>query len=111
QFVRVSDSNVDPLTRLFRAPVTNTYSMVMINETNGQRISQTFQRIAVQPDILMTAFDDIGANTFDGTVTRDINFNTGAVPPVAPGGSGTGASGPGTIDGSVTFAFNRVGTA
>ena len=106
QFVRVSDSNVDPLTRLFRAPVTNTYSMIM--QTNGLRVTQTFQRIAVQPDILMTAFDDIAGNVFDGTVIRDINFNTGAVPPAV---AGLAPSGPGTIDGSVYFAFNKVGTA
>lgn len=103
QFVRVSDSNLDPLSHLFREPVTNTYSMVMVSN-NGAMFRQTFQRIVVQPDILLSAFDDIAANTFDGTVTRSApTFETGDVPP--------GASGPGTIDGQVDFDFNKVGTA
>ncbi len=109
QFVRVSDSNVDPLTDLFRQPVTNTYTMVMINATNGTRILQRFQRIVAQPDILMQAannFGSAGGQPVIGTVTRDINFNTGAVP-----GAGATVSGPGTIDGSVTFSFNKMGTA
>lgn len=101
QFVRVSDENVDPLTDLFREPVTNTYSMIMV--TNNQRYTQTFQRVVVQPDIRLSAFDDAQANTFNGTVIRNINFEEGEMQP--------GLSGPGTIDGQVDFDFNKVGTA
>jgi hypothetical protein len=101
KFIRVSDDNLDPLTDLFRQPVTNTYSMMMVS--NGMRFRQTFRRIAAQPDIVLSAFDDAQPNTFNGTVTRDINFEEGQVQP--------GLSGPGVIDGPVQFDFNKVGTA
>ncbi|HEV2328999.1 MAG TPA: hypothetical protein VGY56_09460 [Verrucomicrobiae bacterium] len=102
QFVRVSDSNVDPLTRLFHVPVTNTYSMMM--ETNGSRFKQVFRRLAFQPDILLSAFDDAQPVTFNGTVIRTApGFETGQALP--------GLSGPGTIDGQSQFSFNKVGTA
>jgi hypothetical protein len=100
QFVRVDD--MDPTTFQFPVPMTNTYSMVMVS--NGVSFVQTFQRIVTTPDILLTAFPNIAANTFDGTVTRTTpTFETGAVPP--------GANGPGTIDGQVNFDFNDIGTA
>lgn len=103
QFVRVSDANLDPLTQVFIQPITNTYTMNSVNLTTGQIVPQTFQRIVTAPDILLSAFDDAQANTFNGTVTRSINFETGQVYP--------GLSGPGIIDGQSVFDFNKVGTA
>ena len=101
RFVRISDDNVDPLTDQFRVPVTNTYTMTVV--TNHALIRQPFYRVVTQPDIVLSAFDDAQANTFNGTVTRNANFDTGAVQP--------GLSGPGVINGPVQFDFNKVGNA
>ena len=104
QFVRVADANVDPLTQVFYQPVTNTYTMIMV--TNHMRVPQTFQRIATQPDILMTA-EDLATpgppptESF-GSVARTINFEEGEILP--------NLSGPGVIDGQSVFVFNRIGT-
>ena len=101
-FVRISDNNVDPLTDLFRVPVTNTYTMTVVS--NFIQYHQTFYRVVVQPDIVLSAFDDAQPNTFNGTVVRTPpNFDTGTVQP--------GLSGPGVINGPVQFDFNKVGTA
>jgi hypothetical protein len=103
QFVRVSDNNVDPLTQAFYQPVTNSYSMVWFNPTNstigGRR---QYQRIVTAPDFLFTASDNVAANTFVGTVTRNINFEQGQILP--------GSAGPGVIDRQTVFSFNKVGT-
>jgi hypothetical protein len=108
QFIRVSDANLDPTTRLFHTPVTNYYSMMM--ESNGMRFKQTFRRITFQPDILLSAFDDaLNTLLFNGTVTRTApGFETGLIP---IGVNGPVLSGPGTIDGVSQFNFNKVGTA
>lgn len=103
QFVRVPDLQVDPLTGNFLQPITNTYSMVIFNPTNSQYSTQTFQRVVTRPDILITAADDIAANTFNGTVVRNINFNQANILP--------GLAGPGVINSPTTFSFNKVGQA
>jgi hypothetical protein len=103
QFVRVSDNNVDPLTQAFLIPFTNSYPMVWFNPTNSQLGVRRFQRVVTAPDFLFTASDNVGANTFVGTVTRNINFEQGQVKP--------NEAGPGVIDGEAVFSFNKVGTA
>jgi Putative Ig domain len=105
QFLRVADSDVDPLTDRFFIPVTNSYSMTWWNPTNSQLGSQTFQRVVTQPDILMTASDEAtgpAGNGFVGSVVRNIFFETGQILP--------GLAGPGTIDGQAVFNYDDVGT-
>lgn len=105
QFVRVSDSDVDPLTDAFYTPFTNTYTMTWWNPTNAQTGSQTFQRVITAPDFLMTASDQAtgpAGNGFVGTVTRSINFETGQILP--------DLAGPGVIDGQTVFDYDEVGT-
>jgi len=101
-FVKISTENLEPLTGLYIQPITNTYTMNVVS--NHVIHVQTFYRVVTQPDIVLSAFDDAQANTFDGTVTRTApNFDTGTVLP--------GLSGPGVINGPVQFDFNKVGTA
>jgi hypothetical protein len=105
QFVRVSDSDVDPLTDAFYIPFTNTYTMTWWNPTNAQLGSQTFQRVVTEPDFLMTASDQASGpaeNGFVGTVMRNINFETGQILP--------GLAGPGVVDGQTVFDYDDVGT-
>jgi hypothetical protein len=106
QFVRLPDAAVDPLTGNLLHPywVTNFYTMVFYNPTNFQLSSQTFQRVVTRPDILITAQDlAVGpaGNNFNGTVQRNINFETANTLP--------GKAGPGVIDGSSVFVYNSVG--
>ena len=103
QFMRVSDNNLDPLTDVFFQPFTNSYPMVWFNPTNSQLGVRRFQRVITAPDFLFTASDQVAANTFVGTVTRNINFETGDVRPQA--------AGPGVIDGETVFNYDKVGTA
>ena len=106
KFVRVPDGQLDPLTRQFLTPITNTYTMSWYNPTNYTVSTRTFQRIVTAPDILMTASDQAvgpAGNNFNGTVTRDILFNDNNILP--------GLAGPGTIEGRTTFDYNKVGTA
>jgi len=100
QFVR---ANFDALIGQFFQPITNLYSAAALNQTNGQRFVENFQRIITAPDILLSADNQIAANTFDGTVTRNINFDTANV--------GSGLAGPGVINGPVTFDYNKIGAA
>ena len=62
---------------------------------------QNFQRVVTQPDILFTATDQAGGNTFNGTVIRNINFDQGTILP--------GLAGPGVINATTTFDFNKIG--
>lgn len=98
QFVK---ADFDSLVGQFFNPVTNDYTMVLI--TNSQASIASFQRIVTGPDILMDASDQVGANTFDGSVTRDINFNQGTIDP--------GLAGPGVIDPVSTLSFNKMDDA
>jgi len=98
QFVR---ADFDSLLGQFFQPVTNNYTMTMI--TNSQTVVQNFQRIATAPDILFSASDFIAANTFDGTVTRNVTFDQD--------NNLAGLAGPGTINPRTTFSYNKVGDA
>ena len=92
-------ANFDSLIGQFFQPVTNTYQMMFI--TNSQLRVQNFQRVVTQPDILFTATDQAGGNTFNGTVIRNINFDQGTILP--------GLAGPGVINATTTFDFNKIG--
>ena len=59
QFVRVPDGGYDYQTGQFYAPITNTYSMVVIK--NGQPSTVAFQRVVTRPDFIFT-----GASLFVG---------------------------------------------
>jgi hypothetical protein len=105
QFIRVSDSDVDPLTEAFYIPITNSYSMVQWDQTNGQLSTQVFQRIVTAPDFLFTASPNASGPAglpFVGSVVRNIHFEDGQIHP--------GLSGPGVIDGETTFNYNDIGT-
>jgi hypothetical protein len=98
KFVR---ENFDSLIGQFFQPVTNFYTMNVV--TNSQLATQTFQRVVTAPDIVMNADNFIAGNTFNGTVSRNINFNVGNVLP--------GLAGPGVINSPVTFNYNKIGAA
>jgi len=109
QFVK---ANFDSLLGQFFQPVTNNYTMTVI--TNSQTVVQKFQRIATAPDILLSAADDIAANTFDGSVVRNITFNQDNVLDangVAGGLATPTLAGPGTINPRTTIIYNKVGSA
>ena len=98
QFVR---ANYDSLIGQFFQPITNFYTMVKI--TNSQAVTEYYRRVITQPDIVFAADNQIAANTFNGTVTRNISFDTANVLP--------GLAGPGVINSPVTFSFNKIGDA
>jgi hypothetical protein len=100
QFVRVPD--FDYLSGLFTQPVTNQYTMVSL--TNGQYVTQTFQRVLTTPDFVFTAQDfENGPNssTHAGAFRRNIVLNQA--------NESAGHAGPGTIDPGTTFTYNEVG--
>jgi len=82
-------------------PITNYYTMVMV--TNSQLVTQYFQRVVTQPDILLSANNFIAGNTFNGSASRNINFDTN--------NALAGLAGPGVINSSVTFNYNKIGDA
>jgi len=104
QFVRVRDDNYDYLNGQFFVPITNQYTMVVI--TNGQLVTQTFQRVLAGPDLVFGAAD-LAAGPSSGNAvsefTRGVNFNQANIQP--------GLAGPGTIDpgSSNAVVFDKVG--
>lgn len=98
KFVR---ADFDSLVGQYWQPITNNYARYMV--TNSQMVLQHFQRVATQPDFLLDASDFIGANTFNGTVVRNINFDQSTVP--------AGLAGPGVINSPTTISYNKVGDA
>ena len=88
-------------------PITNYYNMVVL--TNYQWLVQPFFRVVTQPDILLDAVDQGQANTFIGSVTRNINFTPSPIL--------GGLAGPGTInnspvtEGPVTFSYDKIGNS
>jgi hypothetical protein len=101
QFVR---ANFDSLLGQFFQPVTNNYTMTIVS--NNQLVTEFFTRVRTAPDILLTAANDFGPDTsapFNGTVTRNINFDQGTVLP--------GLAGPGVINSATTISYNKVGDA
>jgi len=96
KFVR---ANLDSLIGQYFQPITNYYQMMFI--TNGQLRVQNFQRIVTQPDILFTSSDQAGANTFNGTVFRNIVFDQTT--------ASVGLAGPGVITAQSVFDYNKIG--
>jgi hypothetical protein len=102
QFVR---ADFDSLLGQFFAPITNTYTMNLV--TNSQVVPQTLQRIVTAPDILFSAAD-LATGPAAGPFTelnpflsRTINFDQNNI--------GAGLAGPGTITAPSTITFNKVG--
>jgi hypothetical protein len=83
-------------------PVTNYYTMLAV--TNSQLQLQHLVRVVTAPDILLTAADSaLGPADipFNNTVERNINFNSSQ--------EIAGLRGPGIIDITSTFIYNKVG--
>ena len=97
--VRFIRADYDSLLGQFWQPVTNSYTMVTV--VNGKTIPQHFDRVVTAPEILMTATDEGGANTFNGTVLRNITFDQSQVL--------AGLAGPGVITPTTTFDYNKIG--
>lgn len=98
QFIR---ANYDSLLGQFFQPLTNTYSMTVI--TNSQSVVEYYQRVVTQPDLLFKAQDltvvtQLKPYGVDYTITTP-NFDTSAII--------TGLAGPGTIIPGVTMVFNK----
>lgn len=103
KFVRVADENLDSLTGFFRQPITNTYSMVWWNPTNGQLGTRTFQRIVTQPDFMFAGIDLTSPNIPQIGVNpgaRNVNFDINNIIP--------NDAGPGVIFPPTTISFNTV---
>lgn len=98
QFVR---ANYDSLIGQFFRPVTNTYTMTLV--TNSQTVVQTIEVVATQPDILLSADDEpltSALPTYDG-FSRTITFDQANILP--------NLAGPGTIESPATFTYNKAG--
>jgi len=93
KFVR---ANFDSLIGQFFQPVTNTYTMTMV--TNSQLVTRRYHRIAAQPDFLFTTED---RTSFNGgfALNRSVSFNQDNILP--------NLAGPGTIEPPVTVTLNR----
>ncbi len=94
-------ANYDSLLGQFFQPLTNTYSMVKI--TNSQPVTEYYQRVVTQPDFLFQAADLTDSTAthpygFDYTVTRP-DFDTSAI--------ATQLAGPGTIIPGTVMVFNK----
>jgi hypothetical protein len=100
QFVK---SSYDSLLSQFFQPITNTYTMVQVN--NHVSTIQTLQRVVTTPDLLLSAQDiQPGPNTVYGSealYTRNVTFDESTI--------GAGLAGPGVIDPSSTIILNKVG--
>jgi hypothetical protein len=105
QFVQVADDNFDSLLGRFIQPITNNYTMVVI--TNGQAVTESFQRIVTTPDFVFAAADlDSGPAALPLTLDRSRTtplFDNTQTPP--------GNAGPGTINPGATITYNKVGPA
>ncbi len=95
----------DSLLNRFFYPITNIYTLYAY--TNNQIIPQRVQRIVTAPDILFDADDitTVGAPLIHTTVSRQVPNFTVATNAVVAGA----LLGPGTIEPSATFTFNKVG--
>lgn len=94
-------ADYDSLVGDFWQPVTNSYNMVSL--ANGKLSTRHFERVVAAPEILLTATDQGGANTFNGTVFRSINFDQSQIL--------GGLAGPGVITPGAIFDYNRIGDA
>lgn len=97
-------ANYDSLLGQFFAPITNTYTMVKI--TNSQPVVEFYQRVITQPDIKLTAQDLAPGPNGDplvfNAVARGINFDQSNL--------GNGLAGPGTLIPRTSFVYNKVGS-
>lgn len=108
RFVRVMDENLDSLTGFYITPITNTYTMVWEDQTNGadQLGTRTFQRIVTQPDFMFAGENLASPNNGVGEAphvsifSRNVNFDINNIVPQD--------SGPGTIVPPTTISFNTV---
>jgi hypothetical protein len=99
KFIR---ADYDSLVGQFWQPVTNSYSMVSVN--NGQLNTLHFDRVIVAPEILLTSSDQGLPNTGNYTVTRTTpNFDQSQIL--------NGLAGPGVIQPGAIFDYNRIGPA
>lgn len=105
KFIRVPDGDLDPLTHNFIQPITNNYTMVMVNATNSKPVLQKFQRIITTPDYLLTA-QDLAAGPSDPT---SVLYGSRTVPLYNEANVLPGLAGPGTIDPGTTFTYDKVG--
>jgi hypothetical protein len=103
RFVR---ANYDSLLGQFFQPITNTFTIVMI--TNSQVVNQTFQRVVTTPDFIFSAADIAAGpnnpsppNPYVSSFDRNLNFDQSNVLP--------GLAGPGLITPSTTITFDKVG--
>jgi len=100
QFVRVPD--YDYLSGFFTQPITNQYTMVAL--TNGQYLTQTFQRVITTPDFVFRAQDlENGPNNPANGPASGRNINLNQANELA------GHAGPGTIDPTTTITLSEVG--
>lgn len=108
QFVRVRDDNYDYQSGTFFTPITNQYTMVVI--TNGQLVTQTFQRVVTRPDIIFSG-QDLSAGGGDTIFAFD--FSSRTTPDFINSRGASGLAGPGTIDPTsstnIEIVFNTVG--
>lgn len=97
--VKFQRADFDSLLSQFFVPITNYYTMVML--TNSQWRTVHFVRVVTRPDFLLDASDQGLANTFVGSVLRNINFT--------PSPYLNGLAGPGTIDSPTTITYDKIG--
>jgi hypothetical protein len=96
--------NFDSLLGQYWEPVTNTYTMVFV--TNSQPFRQTFQRVVTTPDFLFSAAD-LTAGPSDNPV---MNTFSRSLPGFSADPGYTGLAGPGVINpGGRVVTFNKVG--
>ncbi len=98
QFIR---ANYDSLLGQYFLPQTNYYSMVMI--TNGQPVTEYYQRVVLHPDFLFQA-EDLTVPTPEFPYGPDYNVT---FPQFDQSAITTQLAGPGTITPNVVMVFNK----
>ena len=88
----------DSLIGTFWEPATNRYTLTEL--TNNALRPQLIERVVTRPDFLFNAQDEAAANTFNGTITRNLNFSRAFT---------NGTAGPGTITTPTLVTFNKIG--
>jgi len=104
QFEKQPLTNYDELLGQFITPITNNYTLIRRNETNGLLEVQYLQRILNFPDFLFTAEDlatGPGAVPIVPVAARNLNFDQTHILP--------GLAGPGTITTPTDFTWNKSG--
>jgi len=94
-------ANYDSLLGQFFSPLTNDYSMVMI--TNGQQVTEHYQRVVTKPDFLFQA-----ADLTISTQNQPYGVDSQVTTPVFDQSTIlNGLAGPGTIIPGATITFNK----